>query len=155
MAALEPLREIAETRQYCGEPKRRWFTNGVVDLIVFGDVEAEPVGFQLCYPLDTEVVLVGKEAEGANPNVDVQLALTWSQDDGFQLFCVDDGESGAGRHQMTPTLLPLAHTASPNLLDWFIHATQSLNECARDFVLQRLNVYFADAYTNDFQVSMY
>lgn len=43
------LREISETRQIRGEPRRRWFNSESMDLFIWYDPDGEPLGFQLCY----------------------------------------------------------------------------------------------------------
>ena len=75
------LREISETRQIRGEPRRRWFNSEVMDLYVWYDHEDAPLGFQLCY---------GKPDE--------ERALTWFRPASYSHMRVDSGPSqGVGR----------------------------------------------------------
>jgi hypothetical protein len=85
------LREIPETRQIRGEPRRRWFNSEFMDLYVWYDTTDEPLGFQLCY---------GK------PNA--ERALTWFRPGNFSHMRVDHGApegSAFGGGTGTPLLV--------------------------------------------------
>ena len=111
------LKEILKTRQITGEPRRRWFSDEVFDLIVWyadpmsapfmaapsdggpapdadagnpgEDGEEDIVGFQLCYREWPE-----------------EKALTWLKGEGFSHNRIDQGEGRPDHHKMTPILLP-------------------------------------------------
>lgn len=84
------LREIPETRQIRGEPRRRWFNSSGMDLYVWYDPDGEPLGFQLCY---------GK------PNA--EKAFTWFRPHSFSHMKVDHGWNAApSSYSATPLLVP-------------------------------------------------
>jgi len=81
------LREIAAVRQHPGEPRRRWFSDERMDLIVWLDRRGAIVAFQLCYDRDHG-----------------EHAVTWQRGAGSRHDAVDDGEH-PGRHKATPILV--------------------------------------------------
>jgi hypothetical protein len=81
------LREISETRQIRGEPRRRWFNSDTMDLYVWYDHEDAPLGFQLCY---------GKPNE--------ERALTWFRPASYSHMRVDTG-GAHGQGRGTPLLV--------------------------------------------------
>ncbi len=82
------LKEIKNTSQVSGEPRRRWFWTSGLDLVVWqGDAE-DVVGFELCY---------GEDAEEA---------IVWHPHRGLAHAFVDTGEQFAGRHKSAPVLEP-------------------------------------------------
>jgi hypothetical protein len=95
------LREIPETRQIRGEPRRRWFNSAGMDLYVWYDGDGEPLGFQLCY---------GKP--------DAERAFTWFRPASFSHMRVDHGAAPGGRHSGTPLLVPDGFV-DPSLLGEF------------------------------------
>ena len=84
------LYEIKNVKQYQGEPKRRWFFDHEIDLLVWFDDRDEIVGFQLCYDKLRD-----------------QRALTWFRGSGYHYNRVDDGERDGGRRgvKAIPVLL--------------------------------------------------
>jgi hypothetical protein len=83
------LKELNNVRQVEGEPARRWFSSDKMDLIVWFDQQANPVGFQFCY-----------DKGGA------EKALTWRPETGFSHMGVDDGEGGSRlTYKATPILV--------------------------------------------------
>jgi hypothetical protein len=82
------LREISETRQIRGEPRRRWFNSDAMDLYVWYDNEDAPLGFQLCY---------GKPNE--------ERALTWFRPASYSHMRVDTGGPAGGQGRGTPLLV--------------------------------------------------
>lgn len=95
------LREIPETRQIRGEPRRRWFNSAGMDLYVWYDGDGEPLGFQLCY---------GKP--------DAEKALTWFRPGSFSHMTVDH-RHGRSKHGGTPILVPDGSMDATALLDAF------------------------------------
>lgn len=95
------LREIPDTRQVAGEPERRWFTNGDIDLIVWNE-KHRISGFQLVFPSD-----------------DGHTALTWRDGTGVSAAEVDDGEDRPARHKMTPVLTGTHNIDAGNALRIF------------------------------------
>jgi hypothetical protein len=82
------LEEIPNTRQYPGEPKRRWFRSETFDLYVWCGGENAFIGFQLCYRTGP-----------------VERALTWMEESGFSHAGVDDGEGDPGHYKGVPILV--------------------------------------------------
>lgn len=82
------LRELPDTRQIAGEPRRRWFSSPELDLIVWLDDRNEPVGFQLCYD----------KHRG-------ERALTWRAERGYDHAAIDDGEDLPSQYKSTPILI--------------------------------------------------
>jgi len=81
------LREIKETGQKRGEPKKRWFSNSNMDLFVWFNDDDEIVSYQLTYN---------------KPND--EKALTWSEEHGFSHLGVDDG-ARPGKYPASPLLV--------------------------------------------------
>lgn len=81
------LREVPNTQQVPGEPFRRWYSNGHIDLVVWLD-NYRIIGFQLAVPSD-----------------DGQTAITWREDKGLSVANIDDGEQRPQRPKMTPILV--------------------------------------------------
>jgi hypothetical protein len=79
--------EILNTRQIDGEPKRRWFVDGNLELIIWLGEGDRIVGFQLCYVKEK-----------------VPKALTWQEDKGFLHSGIDDGDL-QGYVKPTPILI--------------------------------------------------
>ncbi len=81
------LREIKETSQKKGEPKKRWFTSLSMDLFVWLNDEDEIISYQLTYNKPHK-----------------EKALTWSKEKGFAHLGVDDG-TRSGKHPGSPLLV--------------------------------------------------
>ncbi len=73
------LKEIGSVRQIQGELRRRWFTSGTMDLIVWCDETDGLHGFQLCYDRGR-----------------AERALIWMPESGFSHMPVDDGDDIGG-----------------------------------------------------------
>lgn len=97
-ASTGQLREFRNVRQIPGEPPRRWFTSQDMELVVWCDESAGPIGFQLCYK------------DGSS-----EYALTWKPDCGFSHKRIDDGEERPAKHKATP-ILTADVPASANLI---------------------------------------
>lgn len=82
------LKEVVPTRQIAGEPRRRWWMDDDMDLIVWRSETDGFLGFQLSYRLGG-----------------VEKALTWYAGRGYFHDRVDDGEGRPGRYKMTPILI--------------------------------------------------
>ena len=81
------LREIQEIRQIEGEPRRRWFSDDILDLYVWYGSDDDIIQFQICYD--------------RGPG---EQALTWTRDRGILHHSVDDGESGIYRMKSSPVI---------------------------------------------------
>jgi len=118
----DQLREIPRVRQIKGEPRRRWFSAGVLDLIVWLDRANRPSGFQLCHGVGTS-----------------EHALTWHPEKGFDYARVDSGEQGHLSYKGTP-ILQLAGTSNlAELRRLFDEASGDVPEDVRGFVVQALS----------------
>jgi hypothetical protein len=80
------LSEIKNARQITGEPFRRWYTNGDVELIVWLE-DYRILGYQLVVPAEHG-----------------QTAITWRDGTGLSVAGVDDGEGRTAGPKMTPIL---------------------------------------------------
>ena len=84
------LKEVHNPRQISGEPRRRWFSSGEMDLVVWMSEANEPLGFQLCYDKHRH-----EKAITLRPG-----------SEHMQYMAVDSGESAAMRHKASPILVP-------------------------------------------------
>ena len=121
---MDSLRELLDTRQIAGEPKRRWFSSPELDLIVWlGDDDA-PVGFQLCYD----------KHRG-------ERALTWREDRGFDHAAVDDGEQTPAQHKSTPILVADGYFDRDRVKTKFLESSAEVPQSIRAFVTRVLDRY--------------
>ena len=124
MAKDTGLRELRDTRQVEGEPRRRWFSSPDLDLIVWLDERDELVGFQLCYD----------KLRG-------ERALTWRAGRGYDHMGVDDGESGPGQYKSTPILVADGFFDRPRVAGIFLASSESVPQRIRETVTNLLNAY--------------
>lgn len=119
------LKEIPETRQIEGEPRRRWFADEEFDLIIWYSARDEVEGIQLCY-----------REKGS-----VERALTWLKGKGFSHNKIDDGEGMPERHKMTPILVPDGVWDRNMVLEHFEVAGAGLEQEIRELVAGVLKEY--------------
>jgi len=74
------LSEVKHVTQYESNKHRRWFHDDFFDLYTWENYDGDLLGFQLCYAKD-----------------DVQRALRWSLEAGYQHEGVDQPEEKPGR----------------------------------------------------------
>lgn len=117
------LREISETRQIRGEPRRRWFNSAAMDLYVWYDNEGVPLGFQLCY---------GKPDE--------ERALTWFRPASYSHMRVDTGPS-EGQGRGTPLLVLDGLFEPASVRAEFARLGADLPPDVRDLVIARLDAF--------------
>ncbi len=104
------LGEVKHCRQVHGEPRRRWFTNESLDLIVWYNPDNTVYGFQLCYD----------KGKG-------ERALTWVEGRGYTHRRVDTGEMyGMRTDSVTPVLVPDGHFAAADVAGRFLDSSQEL-----------------------------
>lgn|SRR5690606_27556547 len=84
------LTEVHNPRQISGESRRRWFSSGQMDLVVWMSEANEPLGFQLCYDKHRQ-----EKAVTLRPGSTLALHMA-----------VDSGEASAMRHKASPILVP-------------------------------------------------
>ena len=125
---MDQLRELSETRQVAGEPRRRWFNSPQLDLIVWFDEADKPIGFQLCYD-----------------KLDNERALTWREGQGYDHMGVDDGEDFTPAHQKeTPILVADGAFDCRRVKKTFEAQSDEVPQDLRRFVLARLDKYPGD-----------
>jgi hypothetical protein len=116
--------EIPNVRQIKGEPKRRWFYDADLELIVWFGRWNTIVGFQLCYQADRK-----------------PKALTWHEHDGYLHSGIDDGEGRPGRHKATPILVPDGAFDKDTIGERFVRSSGSLPRKITDFVRTKIAEY--------------
>ena len=121
------LKEIIPTRQIPNEPRRVWFMDDEMDLIVWLGESDEIIGFQLC------------DDKGRNEH-----ALTWFKAKGYSFERVDDGEGHPGHPKMTPVLLPDNNPDINRLLPRFSHRARSVPKYLRNFITAKLRAFQND-----------
>jgi len=114
---MAPLRELADTRQVPGEPRRRWFSSPDLDLIVWLDDAEALIGFQLCYD----------KTRG-------ERALTWRADRGYDHSAVDDGEVRPTQYKGTPILVADGHLDRVRVFELFREASDGVPRRIREKV---------------------
>ena len=119
------LREIQTVRQIPGELRRRWFTSGTMDLVVWCDAGNSPAGLQFCYDKGR-----------------AERALTWKSESGFSHMAIDDGEGSAGlRYKATPVLMADGSFDTNRVIDLFIAHSQYVPTQIVDFVSAKMREY--------------
>ncbi len=118
------LTELRNVPQVPGEPKRRWYTSSLFDLIVWYRDESEIEGFQLCY----------RDGED-------ERAFTWLLDRGFSHNRVDDGEIQPEHHKMTPTLVADGLLDQENVLSMFRNESSAVDAGIVDLVAEKIREY--------------
>lgn len=121
---MSMLRELPDTRQIAGEPRRRWFFSSELDLIVWLDDQDEPIGFQLCYD----------KYRG-------ERALTWHKDRGYDHAAIDDGENVPSQYKSTPILVADGLFERDRVKAAFLAASAEVPETIRRFVADALARY--------------
>ncbi len=118
------LSEIRKVRQISGDPKRRWFNDEKMDLVLWLDDAGEFSGFQLSYNKPY-----------------AEKAVTWSCLRGFSHQGIDNGESRPGKYKGTPILVPDGTLDSWSLCGEFRSRAKNLDGVIVDFVSRRLVEY--------------
>ena len=121
---MSDLRELSDTRQIPGEPRRRWFHSPDLDLIVWFDDAEQPVGFQLCYD-----------------KARYERALTWREGRGYDHHAIDSGEAGRAKHKSSPILVADGLFDTHSVLSEFVAASNGLPDDIRSYVSRVLERY--------------
>lgn len=121
---MSTLRELPNTRQIPGEPRRRWFHALDLDLFVWLDGNGTPIGFQLCYDKERG-----------------ERALTWRSGRGYEHAAVDSGETRYTAYKRTPILVADGQFEHQRVLALFSSASIELPAHIREFVVLALANY--------------
>jgi hypothetical protein len=117
------LREIPDTRQIEGEPRRAWYFSHDLDLVVWYDEADEPCAFQLAYD----------KYRGEH-------SIHWRRDAGFRHYVVDDGESSTFS-RASPLLYANGPFPRDTVLRRFTALAGELPEAIAAFVAARLGEF--------------
>ena len=116
------LREVSVT-QVEHEPRRRWFVDDDLDLVVWLADHDAVVAIELCYDKPGH-----------------ERALTWSRERGYGHFRVDAGDDTAMRN-LTPILVSDGAFPKEQVVERFTAASQTLDAAIRAVVLERLQQF--------------
>lgn len=119
---MSQLAEVANVVQRAGEPRRRWFASESLDLLLWFNEAAAPIGFQLSW------------RDGGAGH-----AITAREGSGLLHERVDEGSRGGAGYARSATL----HTAVEDydlalIQPRFAAASQRLAPALRDYVMQQL-----------------
>lgn len=114
------LKELNNPRQVAEELPRRWFSDEVMDLIVWEKPGGGVFGFQLCYDKDR-----------------VECAITWKQGTGYKHSVVDDGMR-VGKYKATPILLAPRAFDKERVAQDFESRSEALDEDVKKLVLEKI-----------------
>ena len=115
------LREIKHVKQQADGPRKRWFNDYEMDLVIWHEDDVI-VGIQLCYD-----------------RLQDEKALTWSNARGFFHDAVDSGESLPGKPKMSPTLSPMAGFDGERLKRQFLLLSTDIDHDVCAFVVQLID----------------
>jgi hypothetical protein len=106
------LSELKNVRQVPGEGFRRWFRDGVFDLIVFypSRNQEQICGFQLCY----------------RPDKNGEKVFSWNED-GYSHNKIDDGETEPLHSKMSPVFVPDGVFDAQTILPLFLAAARFID----------------------------
>jgi hypothetical protein len=118
---LEEFKKVSQQPETPGY--RRWFSDAVMELIVWYSPKDEVRGFQLCYDRD------GRER-----------AFTWHVDAGMAHSAIDDGEDSPLRND-TPILVPDGAPRTDQVLEQFRERSARLDPALAGLVERKLGEY--------------
>ena len=118
------LREIKETSQRRGEPKRRWFSGSEMDLFVWLNEEEEIVSYQLTYdkPL-------------------AEKALIWNEEEGFSHLGVDDGLN-PGKHPGSPLFVEDGKMSPAKIISKLMKNAGEFDSMIKSFIISGIEERF-------------
>lgn len=122
------LSEVTHVTQYETGKHRRWFHDDYFDLYTWESQQGKLQGFQLCYAKD-----------------DVQRALRWSPEAGYQHEGVDQPEDKPGR-AMSAIFVADGLFDPDGIGARFEHASIGLPPNITDFVIDKIRRYTAFAH---------
>ena len=125
------LSEDTHIRQFEGEPKRRWFSDSDLDLIVwlepgasYSSAAYQPadriIGFQLCYDKDG-----------------TERAVTWHEASGYTHSRVDTGETGS-KSKRTPVLVGKSDFEPLKVAELFRQRSAQIEQRIAQFVYEKI-----------------
>ena len=117
------LMEIPRTRQYPDELRRRWFTDEMMDLVVWFDEDDDIAAFQLCYD-----------------KLNTEKCITWKVEGGYLHTAVDDGEE-SGRYKRSPILISDGEMNAWSVCGEFRRRGDALEDSIRNLVSEKLINY--------------
>ena len=120
--------EFSDISQIEGEPKRRWFADKNLELIVWLDEDDKIVGFQFCYETDKE-----------------SRAVTWLENTGYSHARIDEGEDRLPHHKATPILIPDRVFDKKIVEERFASSSDGIPKEIARFVSKKLSEYKANA----------
>lgn len=118
---LEEFKNVSQQRETPGY--RRWYSDAVMELIVWYSPEGAVRGFQLCYDRD------GRER-----------AFTWHVDAGMSHTAVDGGEDTPLRND-SPILVPDGAPRTDRVLEQFQERARSLDPALVAVVTEKLEAF--------------
>ncbi len=111
------LREIKETNQKRGEPKKRWFTSLSMDLFVWLNDDDEIISYQLTYNKPHD-----------------EKAITWSIENGFIHLGVDDG-ARPGKHPGSPLFIKDGNIKPAKIISTLKKNSGELDPSIKNFIV--------------------
>ena len=117
------LSEVTNLTQHDSGSHRRWFHDDFFDLYVWENFAGEVQGFQLCYA-----------------KADLQRALRWSLEGGYNHEAVDAPEDKPGR-AMSAIFIADGVFDPDQIAEKFEIESKSLRPGVRDFVLEKIKGY--------------
>jgi hypothetical protein len=124
MLGAKMLREITETSQKRGEPKRRWFADSDMDLFVWLNDVGDVVSYHLTYN---------------KPHA--EKALTWSEEKGFSHHGVDDG-TRPGKHPGSPLLVKDGVVKPTEIIALLNKNSGGLDLSIKNFIVSGIEAHF-------------
>lgn len=118
---LEEFKSVSQQRETPGY--RRWFSDSVMELIVWYSPDGVVRGFQLCY-----------DREGR------ERAFTWHVDAGMAHAAVDEGEDTPLRND-SPILVPDGAAPAARVLEQFRERSRDLDPALTALVAAKLDEY--------------
>lgn len=118
----EMLKEYP-VRQHQGELKRRCFSDDFFDIYVWVDNHSTISKFQLCY---------NKKRN--------EHALTWTKENGFQHYSIDDGEASPTKNQ-TPIFASDGLFPANEVFEKFVVNSEGIDQKVRSFLIEKLSSY--------------
>lgn len=114
------LKELADIKQFAGEPRRRWFADEYFDLVVWQDASKEIVEFELSYDKSKN-----------------QRAIRWGKPVGYAHYRVDDGD-WPGKHKASPVLLPDGYFDFGKIARLFARESKTIEKKIAKFVYEKI-----------------